>query len=180
MAGAALLVVDLQVGMFGNDWEPPLAGADSLVPRVAGLIADARAAGTPVVFVRHDGGEQDPILHAGLPTFEIHPALAPLPGEEIVDKAVPDAFHQTALADVLARLDADRLIVVGAQTDCCIDATCRRAVELGYDTVLVADAHSTWDSDGRTAQEIVGRTNLELNALGVRLAEAANLRFAPS
>ena len=68
------------------------------------------------------------------------------------------------------------LVVVGAQTDCCIDATCRQAAILGYDTKLVADAHGTWDTEGETAQEIVARYNTELGEV-VGLTDSESVRF---
>ena len=37
-------------------------------------------------------------------------------------------------------------IVMGAQTEVCVDTTCRRAFGLGFDVTLVSDGHSTWDN----------------------------------
>ena len=49
MAGdTALLVIDMQVGNVAHAYQK-----DAIVARLAGLIAEARAAGTPVVFVQH-------------------------------------------------------------------------------------------------------------------------------
>ena len=49
----------------------------------------------------------------------------------------------------------DKLVIVGMQTEYCVNATSTRAVELGYDVTLVKDAHSTWDSDENSAVEII-------------------------
>ena len=53
---AALLVVDLQRGMFNGERLPPIHAGEALLARVRALIAQARGTGVPVVFVRHGGG----------------------------------------------------------------------------------------------------------------------------
>ncbi|HEY7690674.1 MAG TPA: cysteine hydrolase family protein [Dongiaceae bacterium] len=175
-ANTALLIVDLQVAMFESESEPPIHDAHGLLGRAADLIARARSAGVPVIYVRHDGGPGDP-LEAGRPGWDIHPMLEPAPEETIVEKAQPDSFQDTDLGDRLSDLGIGKLIIAGAQTDYCINATCRRAAALGYDTTLVADTHSTWGSGGKTAPEIIAAYNAELGGLGVRLAESRSVTF---
>ena len=46
----ALLVIDVQVGLIAG--ENPVYQADTILERIAGLIAAARAAGTPVIYVQ--------------------------------------------------------------------------------------------------------------------------------
>jgi nicotinamidase-related amidase len=111
-------------------------------------------------------------LQAGM--FNGEP-IAPRPEEAIVDKRTPDSFHETTLLDELAATDARRLIVVGAETEICVDTTCRRARSLGFDVKLVADAHSTWNNDTLTAEQIIRHTNLTLSGWFVRLVHAAEV-----
>ena len=172
----ALLIVDLQVAMFESESDPPIHDAHGLLQRASGLIARAREAGVPVIYVRHDGGPGDP-LEAGRPGWDIHPVLEPAADETIVEKRAPDSFHNTELGEVLAEGGIDKLIIAGAQTDYCINATCRRAAALGYDTLLVADTHSTWGSGGKTAAQIIATYNAELGDLGVRLAPSGTVTF---
>ena len=56
-----------------------------------------------------------------------------------------------------------RLVVAGLQTEYCVDTTCRRAYSLGYEIILVGDAHRTWDSDSLSASQIIDHHN---NVLG--------------
>jgi nicotinamidase-related amidase len=172
----ALLIVDLQVAMFESESDPPIHDAHGLLQRAGDLIARARAAGVPVIYVRHDGGPGDP-LEAGRPGWDIHPVLEPAADETIVEKRAPDSFHNTELGEVLAEGGIDKLIIAGAQTDYCINATCRRAAALGFDTTLVADTHSTWGSGGKTAAQIIATYNAELGDLGVRLAPSGTVTF---
>jgi nicotinamidase-related amidase len=53
----------------------------------------------------------------------------------------------------------NRLIVMGAQTEVCVDTTCRRAFSLGFSVTLVSDGHSTWDNATLTAEQIIRHTN---------------------
>jgi nicotinamidase-related amidase len=172
----ALLIVDLQVAMFESESDPPIHDAHGLLQRAGDLIARARAAGVPVIYVRHDGGPGDP-LEAGRPGWDIHPVLEPAASETIIEKRAPDSFHETDLGEVLAEGGIEKLIIAGAQTDYCINATCRRAAALGFDTTLVADTHSTWGSGGKTAAQIIATYNAELGNLGVRLAPSGTVTF---
>ena len=88
---AALLVVDLQRGMFNGERLPPIHAGEALLARVEALIAQARGAGIPVVFVRHGGGPGH-LLESGTANWQIYPAIAPAAGEAIVEKHTPDSF----------------------------------------------------------------------------------------
>lgn len=169
MAGTALLVIDLQVGMFDGVRLAPIFAAEALLIQAAALIARARAASVPVVYVRHDGGPGD-MLGAAEPGWPIHPAIQPHAGEAIVDKRHPDSFQDTTLLPELKRLGVGRLILAGAQTEYCVDTTCRRAASLGFETVLASDAHSTWDGGELTAQQIIRHHNRVLASFAAVVA----------
>jgi nicotinamidase-related amidase len=170
----ALLVVDLQFGMFNGERIAPIHAGDMLLTCVRDLLLQARRSGTPVIHVRHadPAGE---LLEPGTPNWQIHPSIAPHPGELIVDKRTPDSFHQTTLMTDLAAAGVKRLVVVGAQTEVCVDTTCRRAFSLGFDTALVSDCHSTWDNGTLTADQIIRHTNETLGGRFVRLVRAAEV-----
>lgn len=170
----ALLVIDLQVGMFDGVRIAPIHAGEALLTRVQILLAKARAAGTPVIYVRHSARPGRP-LDPSTPQWQIHPAIAPLPTETIVDKRTPDAFLDTTLLDTLTASGTKRLVVVGAQTELCVDTTCRRAFALGFQVVLVADGHSTWNNDVLTAEQIIRHTNQTLGEWFVRVVPSGEL-----
>src|SRR5579884_3470054 len=121
MAGdTALLVIDMQVGNVANAYQK-----DAIVARLADLIAEARAAGTPVVFVQHE--DDWPTMRPGGPDWQFLPDLAPAEGELVIHKRASDAFYETPLREELAARGIRRLVVAGVQTELCVDATCRRA-----------------------------------------------------
>lgn len=105
-----------------------------MLERIAFLAAAARAAGVPVVYVQADDAGEE-----GSEPWQIHPAIAPAPGETVIRKRACDAFYGTNLHEHLQALKIDHLVVAGAKTEYCVDSVCRRATTI---------AHANWTFDG--------------------------------
>lgn len=156
---SALLVIDVQTDLFAEPqavFEGP-----AVLERVKQVIAQARHAHVPVIFV-----QDDDVAPVGSEGWEVHPALEILPSDVRVQKAYADAFYQTTLLETLAAFGVRRLVVVGCTTDACIDMTCRGAVSLGFDVVLVNDAHTTRDNRFLSAAQSIEYYNLVLDGFG--------------
>ncbi len=132
----ALIVIDVQTAVVADAHE-----RDAVIATIDELVESARAAATPVIWVQHDDDE----LPSGSPGWELAPELQPADGEPIVCKSARDAFEETDLEERLAEQFVGRLVVTGAQTDFCVRWTLHGALTRGYDTVLVADGHTTDD-----------------------------------
>ncbi|HWI62572.1 MAG TPA: cysteine hydrolase family protein [Symbiobacteriaceae bacterium] len=167
MTGTALVIIDVQQGII----DLPAFDAGGVLARLARVLAWARAGGIPVIHVQHEETEEGGLVR-GTPAWEIHPAVAPQPGEPVVAKTECDSFHETTLAAELAARGAKHLIIGGCQTDWCVQTTVRRALALGFRVTLLKDAHSTVDSRTETAAQIIDRTNRELAAEGAELRQA--------
>ena len=165
---AALIVIDLQVGMFNGSHFPPIRHADALVERSRSVIGWARSTGRPVAFVRHDAAAGE-ALEPNTPGWPILPDLARAEHEPIFSKRVGDAFSQPALVDWLAQLGVTSVILVGAQTDQCVAATVNGAIGRGLGVTVVGDAHSTWDTGDETADQIIARHNTSFSAAGAEV-----------
>ena len=74
----ALLVIDVQNGMFAED--DAVYQGEGLLATIGDLLAKARAAQTPVIFIQHNGSPGHP-LEPGGAGWPIHPAIAPAEGE---------------------------------------------------------------------------------------------------
>lgn len=155
-----LLVVDLQVGVLEACWD-----ADGVVRRTASLVDRARAERVPVVWVQHE----EPGLERGTPAWELSPRLVPADGEVRIHKTYRDAFADTGLDGVLEGFGADRVVIVGAQSDYCVRTAAQTAAARGYSVTLVSDCHTTWDNawDGVsfTGEQIVAHTNQYFSGL---------------
>jgi nicotinamidase-related amidase len=170
----ALVIIDMQQGMFADAVAPDRG--EEVLRRCAELMARARAAGIPIFHVQHDGGPGD-ILGKGSPGWPHHPAVAPRPGEPVIEKRHISAFHGTDFHDRLQKAGIDRLVIAGMQTEMCVDSACRAAVALGYRVVLAADAHTTFDNAVLPAERIVAHHNNTLGGAFVELAGAADVAF---
>lgn len=171
-ATTALLLIDAQVNMF--DPATPVYEADALLARLVDLVTRARGAEppVPVIFVRNCGGADDPDQE-GTPGWEIHPRLAPVAGDLVLDKTTTDAFESTTLADELATRGIQALVIAGLQSEHCIRATTLGALARGLHVTLVANGHSTYDSGERTAAAIRDAVNAEF-ARRVEIVRAAD------
>ena len=137
-----LLVIDTQVGITDNR----LYCFEALRANIKALIARARESGVEVVYVRHDDGPGTG-FSVGDDEFQIFEEFAPLPGEKIYDKTVNSALHPSVgLSVYLAEKGERRLMVVGLQTDFCIDATIKSGFDLGYEMIVPDHTNSTFDN----------------------------------
>lgn len=148
----ALVIIDMQHSLIdAGPWN-----ADRLLDRISDLIKSARQAGAPIVFVRDRRVE---------PNADLHPHLDAQQSDMHVLKGFCDSFLGTALDSELKASGIDQLVVAGLQTDYCIDTTCRRAASLGYTVLLASDAHSTYDHEHLSAEQIVAHHNRILRRL---------------
>ena len=142
MRGNGLLVIDMQVGLFGAD--TPRHDAEGVVDRINALARAVRRTGGTVVFVQHDGPPGD-VFEPGREGWELLPSLERRDGDLVVHKRACDAFYETDLAEVLDKQRATRLLVTGCATDFCVDTTVRAAASRDYEIVVVEDGHTTAD-----------------------------------
>ena len=137
----ALVVVDVQRGLV--EGEAAVGGAAAFTAGLESLLGRARSAGVPVVHLQDDGAASDSPIRRGSPGWEL--ALAVHDGDVVVGKAEDDGFRETDLHDTLQDWGVDRLVIVGIQSEMCVAATARGALERGYVVVLPRDGHTTYD-----------------------------------
>jgi ureidoacrylate peracid hydrolase len=162
-ARCLLAVVDYQndfchedgaISRLGQD----VSGARELLPRLEALIAAARTAGVPRVYVRvaHSEWTDAPVWHArgamgaildvasipvareGTWGAELY-ALEPQPDELVLTKHRYSAFAHTPLRLVMQARGATHIVLAGVQTNVCIHGTARDAVQDGFVPVVVED-----------------------------------------
>jgi len=149
----ALLVIDMQEGFFSHPGEPVYRSTE-LVDNVNALIGEFRKRNCPVIFIRHteEAGEE---LEEGSKAWKVYHKLKQKRDDYYLDKETPDSFYRTTLASILQENKIDTLYITGLQTDYCIDTTCRSAFAKNYHTILVQDAHSTYNNAFMKAAEII-------------------------
>jgi nicotinamidase-related amidase len=141
-----LLVVDVQLGFDDPRWGR--RNNPSLERRASDLLRAWRAAGHPVVHVRHMSADPSSPLRPGQPGNEFKPETAPLAGEAVIEKRVNSAFIGTPLEADLRRTWCRGLVIVGLTTNHCVSTTARMAGNLGFATWVVSDATAAFDRIG--------------------------------
>lgn len=141
MADGILLIVDAQREY--TDGLIPLADVQSAIGALAILLEKARKAAAPIVHVRHQG--KGKAFNPSSSGYEIVKELTPWSGELVVDKALPNAFAGTDLAEQLGAIGRKNLIVGGFMTHMCISATVRAATDQGFMSTVAADTVATRD-----------------------------------
>lgn len=172
----ALIVIDMQLGVFRSPVIPPIAEDKMLLSNVMQLIGKARDASVPIIYIKHNGRQGHP-LERGSMGWEIHPDIAPSAGEVVIEKGTPDSFYGTQLQRQLESQNIKTLVLCGIQTEYCVDTTCRRAFSLGYQVILAKDAHSTWDTEILSASQIIAHRNKVLAAWFAKTMEAGEINF---
>lgn len=157
----ALLVIDVQHALCTGDYAA--FDIERVIERINAIAAQARTTGAPVVFIQHE--EADGPLQPDSAGWQLADGLSALPQDLRVRKTACDSFHETDLQALLQQRSITRLVVSGLQTDFCVDTTVRRALALGYEVVLVGDAHSTIDNGVLSAAQIVAHHNVTLSNL---------------
>ena len=72
-------------------------------------------------------------------------------GEKIFIKNINSCFGNKDFTDYIK--DDNTLMIVGLQTNFCIDATVKSAFERGYKVIVPQGANSTFDNDYMTGEE---------------------------
>lgn len=153
-AACALLVVDMQRFFLEETSPTYTCGGAAILPGVRRLLDVFRRASRPVIFTRHvhHPGNLDAGIMGwwwkgmcleGSPESEIHPDLAPLPGEKEVFKHRYSAFYNTDLETVLRCMKVEDLVVAGVMTNLCCESTARDAYFRDYRVFFPADGTGT-------------------------------------
>jgi maleamate amidohydrolase len=148
----ALVVVDPATA-YTDPGCPLYAGVEEPVAVMRRVLAQARAAGVPVVITRveHDpSGRTGGIFVRKVPAVKWFApdspysgyidGLAPAEGDIEIVKQYPSAFAHTSLAATLTSLGVDTLLIAGLTTSGCVRATATDAMQNGFVPVVVADA----------------------------------------
>ena len=149
MSNMVLLVVDVQRALI----EEHPYNACKVVENIKKLITAARENKIEVLYVRHDDGKGEE-LEYGTEGWQIYAEVAPADGERIFDKRYNSAFLDTGLKEYLDNWQVDTIVLVGMQTEYCIDATVKVAFEYGYKLFIPEGTNTTFDNEYLTGDKL--------------------------
>lgn len=142
LSNSAVVLIDCQMEYV--DGALRLPGAKSALAEAKKLLERARKSGAPVIHVVHKG-RPGGLFDLDGPKGKVAPDVAPLAGETVVQKPLPNAFAKTNLDDVLKATGRKEIVVAGFMTHMCVSSTVRAALDLGYRATVVAGAAATRD-----------------------------------
>ena len=163
----ALLVIDVQRAFEDGEFWGRRNNPDCEA-NVAALIGAWRAAGRPLVYVRHDSVEPGSPLAPGLPGNAFKDVVSGEP-DLLVTKNVNSAFYgDPDLHGWLQARGIPAIAVCGITTNHCVETTARMGANLGYEVLFALDATHTFDRvgpDGEvvTAPELARATAASLH-----------------
>ena len=157
MGNIVLLVVDVQNALIHDH---PYQ-EQRVIENIKTLIDTARANQKEVVYVRHDDGPGTEFEY-GTDSWQIYAAVAPQKGEFIVEKRYNSAFHKTDLKGYLDSKQVDTIMLVGLQTEYCIDATVRSAFDYEYSILVPDGTNTTFDNEYLSGEKLCEYYNFKI------------------
>ena len=145
-----LLVVDMQNALIDDK----LYAFDTFMERTTRLIDAARKNNVEVIYVQHDAGEGSG-FSVGDEAFEIAEEVAPREGEKVFVKTINSCFGNQDFKAYMEAQEDKRLMIIGLQTNYCIDATVKSAFERGFEVIIPEGTNSTFDNDYMTGETTV-------------------------
>ncbi|MFT7475074.1 MAG: nicotinamidase-related amidase [Verrucomicrobiales bacterium] len=140
LSDAVLIVIDAQME-YTPEGALSLPDLGSALNNIEGLLLKGRKDGAEIVHIAHEGSEGrafDPAAGG-----RIIGQVAPLEGETVLTKGLPNGFAHSGLQNHLAGIGRPHLVICGFTTHMCVSSTARVALDLGYETTVVSDATAT-------------------------------------
>ena len=137
-----VIVIDIQKGIT----DERLYDFAGFIKNVTSIIDAARKNNVEVIYVQHDDGPGTGFSF-GDKDFEIADQVAPKENEKIFIKTINSCFGNNDLANYLRESREKDLMIVGLQTNFCIDASVKSAFERGYKVIIPKGTNSTFDND---------------------------------
>ena len=138
-----LMLIDLQ-----NDYFPggnmALVGVRAAAANARRLLDAFRKREKPVIHIQHIAVQTGATFF--LPDTngaQITRRVVPLADETVVVKNFPNSFRDTPLLEILKQRNISDIIICGAMSHMCIDATVRAAFDLGFTCTVADDACAT-------------------------------------
>lgn len=153
-------------GAFGGFFAAQAAERD-VIGQVGQLLEAARRSGATAVYTRVAWQPGYPDLVANSPLLamtkqsqclvegsakaEIVPQLSPQDGDVVVTHQRVGGFSASQLDGILRSRGVDTVLFAGVATNASVEGTARQASDLGYRTIIVADACSAADQGSHDA-----------------------------
>lgn len=155
----ALIIIDIQEfyypGGSSELFEPEAAGKNAQQ-----VLEQFRRNGDLVIHVRHNAAKGG----------DIHKDVAPVEGEKVISKNKVNSFLDTDLLAYLKENNITDLVLVGMQTNMCLEAATRAGADYGFKCTVIEDACTT--KDQKFGEHVVKAKDVHYVALATLRAYA--------
>ncbi|CBJ83496.1 putative isochorismatase hydrolase [Xenorhabdus bovienii str. Jollieti] len=141
---AALILIDFQREYSDGALQLGEQGREAIA-NAAKLLAYARKNNVPVFHVVHHAKPGSAIFDPTTDKASLIKDVEANTEEEIVTKSLPSSFYNTELSDLLSLTSRKQLVLAGFMSHMCVTATAIKALELGYENFVCADACASRD-----------------------------------
>lgn len=142
-----LILVDIQNDYFSGG-RMELVGMAAASTKAKELLAFFREKRWPTFHIQHVAiGEDATFFLPDTKGMEIHDSVKPHPKDPVIQKHYPNSFRETALRKELKDRGVESVVICGAMSHMCIDATTRAAADFGFDCTLIHDGCATRNLD---------------------------------
>lgn len=135
MKKSALIIIDIQ-NVYFERGRYYLPYAKEAVEKAAKILQSWREKGRVVIHVKH----QFKLLADTKRLNGIHPKVAPLANEIVIDKKYPDSFLKTDLLMKLQENNIKNVVIIGMMSNMCVDTTVRACQSHGIKVEVAQDA----------------------------------------
>lgn len=177
---AAVIVIDMQNDWCESGGFMDREGLDrtrylQIIPKIKRLLERAREIEVPIIYTRQITSSpynwylsdvsleiyyrkraktviEYPMCEKGSTLSEVYSALAPLPGDAVVEKYRYSAFVNTEFETILRSKGIRTLIVTGIGTPVCVSSTIRDGFMLDYYIVALSDCTNSMRPEQHEAE----------------------------
>jgi isochorismate hydrolase len=155
LQSSALLVLDMQRYFLASASHAYIPSAKAILPGIHALINAYSDHGLPIIFTRHINTPQN----AGVmrrwwrDLIRENTFLSEIESEFDLSKGIVvlknqyDAFHQTALEEILHKCHISQVVISGVMTHLCCETTARSAFMHGFEVFFLIDGTATYNAE---------------------------------
>lgn len=142
-----LILVDIQNDYFAGG-RMELIGMDAASATANKLLTFFRENQWPTFHIQHVAIREGATFF--LPDtkgMKIHDSVKPRSDDLVIQKHYPNSFRETPLLDKLKDTGVESVVICGAMSHMCIDATTRAAADLDFKCTVIHDGCATQNLD---------------------------------
>jgi len=162
----ALLLIDIQKGLTKRK----LHNFPLFVQTINQSINTFREAKDLIIFVQHNNKQ----LKYLTDDWKIDERIDKRDNDLTIQKFRGNAFFETDLENILREKNITEIVVCGLVSHGCVKATCLSGLQLGFQTAILRNGHTSWD---KNAEMMINHVENELIEKGVEIVDFYNVEM---